>query len=733
MNTLKPHAPLARRNRPGAPRRRTLHLAVLALALIGLASWIPPKLSDAAPASARSGSDPVSPASGRNNPTSPLSFNQWGSNGPDGIGAVNSLAVDPGNPSVVYAGAASGLYKSTDDGRSWSRLENGLNSPSISALAIDPLNSATVYAGTFGDGTFKSTDGGASWSAVHVDLPSTFGFTFIAALAIAPGNPGIIYALGSSEFFRSTDGGVHWSSVLLGASGMAVAPGSPNTIYAFNFGCDPAIGCFGFIDRSTDGGVSWNVVNSDGFNFSSSAVNPRDPNTLYGGGSGVFKSTDGGVSWSSFSNGLPANLSDDFVRALAIDPSDPNIVYAGTAGAGVFRSTDGGAHWGPFNEGLTDLRVNALAIDRSGRNLHAGTGRGVFDYRDTTDCAYSISPAGQSFPSAGATGSVAVTAAGGCGWEASSAAGWIAITSGASGVGSGVVVFSVTADGETGPRTGMLSIAGQTFTVTQSGTQPPNPVDDTTFFVRQHYLDFFSREPDAEGLAFWVDNIESCGADLQCREVKRINTSAAFFLSIEFQETGYLVYRFYKAAFGDASLPDGTSGGPAVRFQEFLPDTQRVGRGVVVNQGEWRAQLESNKRDLADEFASRPRFTAAYPETLTAAQYVDALNRNAGGVLSQAERDRLVADLSANVKTRAQVLWAVAEDDDLARGEYERAFVLTQYFGYLRRDPDAAPDSDLSGYRFWLQKLNQFGGDFRRAEMVRAFLSSSEYRGRFGP
>ena len=74
---------------------------------------------------------------------------------------------------------------------------------------------------------------------------------------------------------------------------------------------------------------------------------------------------------------------------------------------------------------------------------------------------------------------------------------------------------------------------------------------------------------------------------------------------------------------------------------------------------------------------------------------------------------------------------AVAEDPDLAKAEFNRAFVLMQYFGYLRRNPDSAPDSDYTGYDFWLTKLNNFNGDYLGAEMVKAFLSSSEYRERF--
>jgi hypothetical protein len=269
----------------------------------------------------------------------------------------------------------------------------------------------------------------------------------------------------------------------------------------------------------------------------------------------------------------------------------------------------------------------------------------------------------------------------------------------------------------------------------------PNPVKDasfdTDFFVRQHYLDFFNREPDSSGLAFWKNEIDSC-TTAACREIKHINVSAAFFLSIEFQQTGYLVERLYKSAYGSGS---GTStlGGthqfpvPIVRLNEFLPDTQQIGQGVIVGVGNWQAQLETNKQTLIAEFVQRSRFLTAYPVSMTPAQFVDTLNTNAGGVLSQAERDQLVSDLNGGTKTRAQVLRAVAEDSDLFAAETNRAFVLAQFFGYLRRNPNDSPDSNYTGYDFWLTKLNQFNGNFVNAEMVKAFIQSTEYQGRFGP
>ena len=114
------------------------------------------------------------------------------------------------------------------------------------------------------------------------------------------------------------------------------------------------------------------------------------------------------------------------------------------------------------------------------------------------------------------------------------------------------------------------------------------------------------------------------------------------------------------------------------------------------------------------------------------AEFVDKLNNNAGNPLSEMERNQLVSDLGAGTKTRAQILRAVAENQKLAQTEFNRAFVLMQYFGYLRRNPNDAPDSNFDGYNFWLTKLNQFNGDFVQPEMVRAFIDSSEYRQRFG-
>jgi hypothetical protein len=300
----------------------------------------------------------------------------------------------------------------------------------------------------------------------------------------------------------------------------------------------------------------------------------------------------------------------------------------------------------------------------------------------------------------------------------------------------GTETFTVTLSNPSGATLGSQSTANVTITDNEiaNGT---NPIATASFFVRQHYLDFLNREPDASGLAFWTNQITSCGSDAQCIEIKRINVSAAFYLSIEFQETGYLVERIYKASYGDATGTSTLGGShqlsvPVVRLNEFLPDTQEIGQGVIVGQTGWEQVLENNKQAFTAAFVQRARFLTAFPLSLTPAQFVDALNTNAGNPLSQSQRDTLVNQLATSVKNRAQVLRAVAEDSDLVSSESNRAFVLMQFFGYMRRNPNDPQDTDYTGYDFWLTKLNQFNGNFVNAEMVKAFIVSQEYRARFG-
>jgi hypothetical protein len=260
-----------------------------------------------------------------------------------------------------------------------------------------------------------------------------------------------------------------------------------------------------------------------------------------------------------------------------------------------------------------------------------------------------------------------------------------------------------------------------------SSTSRPNPIDDAQFFVHQHYLDFLNRSPDAAGQEFWSNQILSCGRDTACIADRRVNVSAAFFLSIEFQQTGFLVYRLYQASFAR----------PPAHFKEFLLDTGTIAKGVVVNNPGWEELLAANKTKFLEDFVARPDFTDAYPYDLSPVDFVDKLNARIGGVLSASDLAWALEEFdgaatSEDIAARARVLDRVAENETFSQSQLNPAFVLMQYFGYLQRNPSEAPDNNLDGYHFWLRKLDEAGGDFRRAEMVKAFLLSGEYRSRFG-
>ncbi|HEX8188226.1 MAG TPA: hypothetical protein VF586_07745 [Pyrinomonadaceae bacterium] len=256
------------------------------------------------------------------------------------------------------------------------------------------------------------------------------------------------------------------------------------------------------------------------------------------------------------------------------------------------------------------------------------------------------------------------------------------------------------------------------------GTNVPITIDDSDFFVQQHYVDFLSRFPDQSGFAFWQNDINQCGAsNPACTEAHRVNVSAAFFLSIEFQRTGYTVYKAYKAAFGDIS------GKPVpVRREQFMPDSRSISNGIIVNTPGWEQALENNINAYFAAFVQRGDFQAAFPGSMNAAQFVDKLFANAGVTPTAGERDAAIAAFGTS---RAAALRAVTESQTLHNAELNKAFVLSQYFGYLKRNPDDLPDTSFAGYNFWLGKLNEFNGNYIAAEMVKAFINSTEYRTRF--
>ncbi len=241
---------------------------------------------------------------------------------------------------------------------------------------------------------------------------------------------------------------------------------------------------------------------------------------------------------------------------------------------------------------------------------------------------------------------------------------------------------------------------------------PSNPIDDPQLFVRRQYLDFLNREPDSGGLAYWVSQITQCGSDQTCVNRKRVDVAAAFFIEQEFQQTGFFVDRFYEASL--CRRPT---------FAEFTADRNGLVAGT---------NLEANKQAFAANFVQRPEFIQKYPLFMTGPRFVDALLENVlgcSGLDLTSQRAALIGEYNTSTDqtiSRSRVLRLVADNTAFIQVQFNKGFVLAEYLGFLRRDPDQ------QGFDFWLDVLNnRVPGNFR--SMVCAFITSPEYQKRFSP
>ncbi|HEY1304340.1 MAG TPA: hypothetical protein VGF24_12355 [Vicinamibacterales bacterium] len=328
---------------------------------------------------------------------------------------IDSLAVDPKTPTIVYAATErNGVFKTVNGGDQWSRTtlssirvfsiavdstaskvyvgedrgrvytrsgkgewsfaDLNPNPPPVpangSVVALDPLVPTTAYAAS--GGLFKSTDGGATWSRVLA------GPVFTEALD--PIVPSTVYA-GGSGALKSVDSGATWTQINQGLGAdplqlLVVDPQAPTTLYA-GFGGFANMSGNGALFKSVDGGSNWMPAMEGLPSVGALAIDPQVTSTIYAGDRGprVFKSTDGGGSWSLSSTGLPTRD----VVALAVNPAAPSIVFLGTYGGGVFRSSDGGAHWTAMDDQPPNLFVRAVAFDPKTATLYTGTdGGGAF-------------------------------------------------------------------------------------------------------------------------------------------------------------------------------------------------------------------------------------------------------------------------------------------------------------------------------------------------------------------
>jgi photosystem II stability/assembly factor-like uncharacterized protein len=576
---------------------------------------------------------------------------------------------------------------------------------------------------------------------------------FYAPLVRGPGNPNTIY-MGTNRLYRSADTGVTMPAVSQALpatiSSIAIAPTNDNV---------RLVGTVtGRVFVTTDGSATLREITGPLPNryVGRVMIDPTSADrafvafTGYGlpHGQHIWRTqnlTSANPIWQPAGNGLP----DVPVNALAIDPRFPGQIFAGTD-IGVFRSISEGELWEPFSDGMPRVAVFDLAIQNANRLMRAAThGRSMFEIAVPNSFALPTpTPTGASFnfsataytanegagvanitvsninigPFGGGqplAGAIQYTVTGGTASQRTDfilATGRLDFAAGeASKTFSVLLVDDAYVEGNETvslslsvlpvgsiSRDFQFSTATLTITDNDTGTPTANPIDEARFFARQHYYDFLARRPDQAGEDFWTNEIASCGADAACVNARRIGVSAAFFVELEFQMTGSVVYRMYKAAFGVTPT-----------YAQFMPDRSQLVGG---------ADLPASTQAFAQQFVQRGMFTNEYPASLSNTEFVNKLFDRAGLIGFAAERQAAITALNGG-GGRAQTLLNLINLPAFRDREYNPSFVLMQYFGYLRRDPD------VDGFYFWLNILNQQPTNLRG--MVCAFITSTEYQQRF--
>ncbi|HZI49728.1 MAG TPA: DUF4214 domain-containing protein, partial [Pyrinomonadaceae bacterium] len=268
--------------------------------------------------------------------------------------------------------------------------------------------------------------------------------------------------------------------------------------------------------------------------------------------------------------------------------------------------------------------------------------------------------------------------------------------------------FSISLSAPSNVALGTPTTATIGITDNDAAPSAQNPIDGIPFFVTQQYIDFLGRLPDQTGFNNWVATLTPCPnggfGEFDNPNCDRVHVSAGFFLSPEFQQRGYFAYRFYEVALDRRPT-----------YAEFVPDMALVG-------GPQSPESEAlSKQAYTDAWLQRPEFKSRY-DGLSNSAYVSALEANAE--VTDTNKATLVAALDSSQMNRGQVLRNIVESQAVADRFFNRAFVAMQYFGYLRRDPDAV------GFQNWVNTLNTDPSNFRH--MIFGFLFSTEYRQRFG-
>lgn len=294
---------------------------------------------------------------------------------------VLTLVIDQTDPTTLYAGTdTQGAFKSMDGGFNWAPINTGLINVKIGALVIDPLQPTTLYAGTFGnDGTngaaYKSIDHGENW----IQITNGMGGAYVTSLVLDPLTPSTIYAGTSDGVFKSSNGGTEWARLDTGSPDpyilhLVIDPLTPTNLFAVDFGT-PGQGLI----KSTNGGDNWTDIEAGAWDTEilSLAIDPQTPTTLYAGTwMGVIKSIDAGENWNAINTGLGYY---PIVDVLIVDPKNPSTLYATKRDDDIYKSIDGGENWYALHTNIGDTFIYALALDPEDPNiLYAATESGVY-------------------------------------------------------------------------------------------------------------------------------------------------------------------------------------------------------------------------------------------------------------------------------------------------------------------------------------------------------------------
>ncbi|MGB0909771.1 MAG: WD40/YVTN/BNR-like repeat-containing protein [Nitrospirales bacterium] len=301
---------------------------------------------------------------------------------------VVEIALHPSKPHILYVATNSYIYKSRDEGTTWSNISKGMSHSRVISMAIDPLFPANIYAGTKGDAVFKSFNGGQTWISKRAGLEDVTISSVVHQLVFAPGSSLHFYAATSMGIFESETGGDTWVKKMDGMKevlmviSLAIDPNQPETLYA---------GTSGGVYKSVNGGDLWGKVNSGlvapevlkssrALGVTKVKVDPHKVDSVYIATLvGLYKTTNGGLDWKKIGQDLPDHMLSD----LLIDSTQADVVYV-TSRKGVHKSVNGGATWQSMNDGLDNLNIRSLVMNlQDSQLLYVGTnGSGLYRSRD---------------------------------------------------------------------------------------------------------------------------------------------------------------------------------------------------------------------------------------------------------------------------------------------------------------------------------------------------------------